>query len=515
MPLIARIRIAVIVSIVFLLAAIAPAADKPKLVLVIMVDQFRYDYLTRFRADYKGGLDQLLSRGAVFTNAFLDHFPTVTAIGHATVLTGATPGISGIVGNDWWDKETGKMVTSVSDESVATLGGAGGRGASPRRLLVSTVGDELKIATAGASRVIGISLKDRGAILPAGHMGDAAFWLDPKTGEFVSSAYYFEALPDWLKEFNAAQPCRKFLGAKWGERTLPTDASKLSGALEASPFGNDLLEELAERTIEAEQLGQRGVTDLFSVSFSSNDYVGHTWGPDSPEAREVSRRTDEVLAKLFAFVDARIGLNNVLVVLGADHGVAPLPELNQSRRMPGGRMPPGIVQRTLETGLAARYGPGNWIVSPQEYSLSLNGELIQNKKLDPVGVYRTAAELALGIPHVWRVYTRDQLLIGQAQPDPVGRRVVDSFHARRGADIYVLLEPYWMFPQHGTTHGTAFTYDAHVPVIFMGPGVRPGLHHQPVRFNDVAPTLSALLEIEPPSGSVGRPLTEIIESQAR
>lgn len=492
-------------------AGAAAAAEKPKLVLLIMVDQFRYDYLTRFRAEYKGGLRQLVSRGAVFTNASLNHFPTVTAIGHSTILTGAIPALSGIVGNEWWDREAGKLTTSVADDATTLLGGSGGKGSSPRRLLVDTVGDEMYIATGGKSRSIGMSIKDRSAILPAGHTANGAFWFDAKTAEFVSSTYYFDALPAWVKEFNAAQPARKFLGAKWLNRVLPNDIAKMSGALEASPFGNDILEELAERAIEAEKLGQRGVTDLLSVSFSSNDYVGHTWGPESPEAHEISLRTDEVIEKLFTYVESRVGMQNVLVVLSADHGVAPLPEVNQARKMPGGRMPPGIIQRTIQSGLAAKYGEGNWILSPQEYSLVLNADLIREKKLDPAEVNRAAAELAMTIPHVFRVYTRDQLALGQVEPDLVGLRVANSFHRTRASDIYVLLEPYWIFPQHGATHGTAFIYDSHVPVIFMGPGIRPGVYRQQVAVNDVAPTISALLDIETPSGSVGRPLIEAIE----
>jgi hypothetical protein len=493
-----------------LLHAAAAAAEKPKLVLVLMVDQFRHDYLTRYRSDYKGGLHQLLTRGGVFTNASLNHFPTITAIGHSTILTGAIPSMSGIVGNDWWDRESGKSVTSVSDDTVELVGGSPGKGASPRRLLVDTVGDELKIATGGASRVIGMSLKDRSAILPGGHMADGAFWYDAKSGHFVSSTYYFEALPAWVKAFNDSQPHRKFLNAKWLSYTLPADLTKLNGAIEASPFGNDILEELAERAVEAEQLGQRGVTDLLAVSFSSNDHVGHTYGPESPESRELSKRTDYVLEKLFSRLDSRVGLTNVLVVLSADHGVAPLPEVNSARKMPGGRLPPGIVQRTVQAGLSEKYGEGDWIVSPSEYSLVLNDRLIREKKLDAGEVNRTAAGLALTIPHVFRTYTRDQLLKGQVEPDLVGRRVANGFHARRGADVYILLEPYWIFNQHGTTHGTAFVYDSHIPLIFMGPGIRPGFYHQPVVANDVAPTLAVLLGIEAPSGSVGRPLLEAL-----
>ena len=510
MSCIKKVRFAVLTGLLVSLQATALAAEKPKLVLVLMVDQFRHDYLTRYRGDYTGGLQKLLTQGGVFTNASLDHFPTITAVGHSTILTGAIPSMSGIIANEWWDRESGKAVTSVSDENVTLLGGSPGQGASPRRLLVDTVGDELKIASKGASRVIGISFKDRSAILPAGHMANGAFWYDDKTGHFVSSTFYFDSLPAWVKAFNDSKPHRKFLGVKWLSHTLPDDLAKMHDAIEASPFGNDILEELAERAIEAEQLGQRGVTDLLAMSFSSNDHVGHTFGPESPESLELSKRTDFVLEKLFSYLDARVGLTNVLVVLSADHGVAPVPEMNSARKMPGGRLPAGIVQRTIQAGLTAKYGEGKWIVSPAEHSVVLNDALIREKKLEPAEVNRTAADLAFTIPHVFRVYTRDQLMKGQVERDLVARRVLNGFHTRRGADVYTLLEPYWMFAQHGTTHGTAFVYDAHIPLIFMGAGIRPGFYHQPVVANDVAPTLAVLLDIEAPSGSVGRPLLEAL-----
>lgn len=498
----------------FLLATVAVAAPvKPKLVLAIAVDQFRYDYLTRFRAEYNAGFDRLLKKGAVFTNARYEQFPTVTAIGHSTMMTGATPSISGIVGNDWYDREAGKNVTSVSDDSVKILGGRGEGGASPHRLLVSTVGDEMKMADQSQSRVIGISLKDRSAILPAGHMADGAYWFDNKTGGFVSSTYYFADLPAWVKDFNAGKPADRYRGAEWFGRKFPAEAGeKLYAAMPASPFGNELIESFAERAIQAAQLGRRNVCDLLAVSFSSNDYVGHELGPDAPEIRDISIRTDRVLGKLFQFVDAQVGMQNVLVVFTADHGVAPLPELNAQRKMPGGRMPAGIVRETVQKALTQKYGEGKWITSPSEHSLYLNRDLIRDKKLDEAEVNRTAAQAALGIPHVFRVYTREQLMNGSALEDQVGRRVMNGFYVRRGADVYIMLEPYWMFAPHGTTHGTTFSYDAHVPVIFMGPGIKAGNFYEAIAVNDIAPTLATILSIEIPSGSVGRVLSEIFTS---
>ncbi len=496
---------------VLAMAAASSGAQTPKLVIAIAVDQFRYDYLLRFRSEYKQGLDRLLTHGAVFTNAYYQHFPTVTAIGHSAFLTGATPAISGIVANDWFDRETGKSVTSVSDDSVKILGGAGEGGASPHRLLVSTVGDELKISDGGRSRVIGISMKDRSAILPSGHMADAAFWFDHRMGIFISSTYYFKGLPDWAKEFNAAHPADHYKGATWLDHHLDESGEKLYNEVYDSPFGNELLEAFAERAVDAEKLGQRGVTDLLTISFSSNDAVGHALGPDSPEVHDISVRTDRTLGKLFQFLDARVGLQNILVVMTADHGVSPVPEVNQARKMPGGRMPPRIVRDTVQAALTKKYGAGDWISSPAEHSLYLNLALIREKKLDRAEVNQTAAEAAMAIPHVGRVYTREQLMKGAVLEDQISRCVMNGFYERRGADVYLLLEPYWMFSAHGTTHGTTYSYDAHVPVIFMGPGIKAGRFDETIAVNDIAPTLATLLSIETPSGSVGRVLTEVLD----
>lgn len=487
-------------------AALAAAATPPKLVLAVVVDQFRYDYLTRFRGEYKAGFKRLLTEGAVFTNAQYQHYPTVTAVGHSTFMSGATPSLSGIVGNEWFERETGKMVSSVSDDTVQLLG-ANGEAASPRRLLVSTVGDELKMARDG-SKVVGISLKDRAAILPSGHMADAAYWFDPRAGSFVSSTYYFAKLPAWVAAYNAGRPADQYRGARWLDHAMPADAS-VYAELERSPFGNDLVESFVERAVQEEKLGQRNVTDLLAVSFSANDYVGHAWGPDSPEVKAVSIQTDRVFGKLFSFLDAALGRGNVLVVFTADHGVSPVPEVNMARKMPGGRMPQGAVRKAVEGALAAKYGEGKWILAGLgESAFYFDQELIRKNKLDARDVERTAADAARGVAHVFRVYTRDMLLNGAVDLE-VGRRVMKGFYPPRGPDLYILLEPYWLYGAKGTTHSTTFSYDAHVPVIFMGPGIKPGRFDQPIAVNDVAPTLATYLDIETPSGSVGRCLSEI------
>ena len=497
----------------------APPQPAPKLVLAITVDQFRYDYLTRFRSEYKGGLHRLLTQGAVMVNANLEHYPTVTAIGHATFLSGATPAVSGIMGNDWYDRTTGKNVTSVSDENVKVLGGTRGP-ASPHRLLVSTIGDEMKMSGRGTPRVIGVSLKDRSAILPVGRRADAAYWYDPSAGSFVTSTYYLSELPAWVKEFNERHLAHKYAGAEWAfddrgnarSVLLSKEAGPgLFAAVYNSPFGNELLEAFAEEVLRTEKLGQRDVTDLLSVSFSSNDAVGHVFGPDAPEVRDMSVRTDQVLGKFFDAVDKLVGLDKVLVIFTADHGLSPLPETLAQTRMPGGRTTNASLFGPMSAALESRFGKGQWLLDTAGTSPYLNQELIREKQLDPSEVERVAARALSSAPHVLRVYTREQLLLGQVPPDRFSQRVVRSFNPQRSGDLEVLLEPYWIRSAKGTTHGTPYSYDAHVPLIFMGPGIKAARYYQETALNDVAPTLASILDVEIPSGSVGKVLHEILQ----
>ncbi len=500
----------------------AAAAPKPKLVLAIVIDQFRYDYLLRFRADYHGGLDRLLSRGAVFADAHYPQAATVTAVGHSTFLTGAPPAMSGIIANSWYDRESAAMVTSVSDPRTTLVGAAGAHpGSSPRRLLVSTVGDELKMSGSD-SRVISVSIKDRSAILPGGHMADGAYWYDEPAHSWVTSTYYRDTLPDWVQRINAAHPASRYAGARW----LPVDGPSAAkpfcsmapesgvrrcGSLEASPFGNEMIEEFAERAIEAENLGRHPGADILTVSFSSNDYVGHAVGPDDPAVRDISIRTDRLIGKLLDQAERRAGAGNVLVVLTGDHGVSPVPEVNQARRMPGGRLNEKEFLAHLNNALSRRFGPGQWLVPGTAPVMPyLNLELVDSHKLDRAEVERVAADAARAEPHIARVYTRAQLLAGEAGPDAIAHAAALSFFGPRYGDLLVLPEPYYLFEATGTSHGTPYDYDNHVPVIFAGPGVKPGTYTERILVNDIAPTLAQILGVEAPAGSIGRVLGEIL-----
>ncbi len=501
------------------------AGPEIRLVLLIVVDQFRYDYLTRFRDHYTDGIKRLVSEGAVFTDANLEHYPTVTAVGHATMLSGATPSVSGIIGNDWFDRASGATVTSVSDPAVTPVGSPTGAAASPHRLLVSTIGDELKIASPHAKgspdapRAFGVSLKDRSAILPPGRSADAAYWWDSKTGRFVTSTYYMASAPEWVQTFNDRKPADTHAGQAWTPLALPAltlrqfpaePGAPLYDAVYGSPFGNDQVLAFSIALLQREQLGRRNATDLLSVSFSSNDSVGHTHGPDSAQVEDISVRTDKAIGRLLSEVDRQVGLSHVLVAFTTDHGVAPVPEMLQERGLPGGRMTTKELFDPLQQALTARFGEGKWLMATAGSSPYFNYELIDSLRLDPAEVRRVAAAAATKIPRVARVYTRDQLLRGEVASDRIGSRVLRGFNAQRSGDLEIILEPYWMRQAQGTTHGTPYSYDAHIPLILMGPRIRAGEYSDHVALNDLAPTLATLLGVEIPSGSAGRVLTEAI-----
>jgi len=494
----------------------------PKLILLLVVDQFRADYLDRFHTEYTGGLKRLLDHSAVFGDAHYEHSPTVTAVGHSITLTGAMPSVSGIVGNEWYDRTAGRQVTSVNDPSTKLLGGEPGKdGSSPHRLLVSTVGDELKMSEKWpASKVVGISVKDRSAIMMSGRRADGAYWWDAATGNFVSSTFYFDQLPQWVADFNKSRAADKFVGQNWGPpgggtpfMMLPsTPGPAYWSGVAGTSFGNDLLVMMAKAAIDGEKLGQRDSADLLAISFSSCDTIGHRKGPHSPEIHDVALSTDKALADLFNHLEKTVGMNNVLVAFTADHGVAPMPEYNQKFRMPGGRAPAKEVRDTVQKALAAKYGQGDWVLGYSGPAPYLNHQLVASKKLTLEDVQDTAAAAARQLPYIARVFTREDLRRGLTHSDLAASRVQNGFFYLRASDLFIVANPYWLFETSGTSHGTPWNYDSHVPLMFMGPQIKPGRYYQRVRVNDLAPTLTAIAGVEIPSGASGRVLHEIIRT---
>ncbi|HKX32873.1 MAG TPA: alkaline phosphatase family protein [Blastocatellia bacterium] len=518
---------------------------RARLVVGIVIDQFRYDYLARFEDLFvEGGFKRLLNRGALFANANYIHTPTYTACGHATFMSGAPPSLSGIVGNDWFDRELGQRVTSVSDRSVKLLGGREGEnGSSPHRLLGTTIGDELKLASIGQAKVISLSLKDRASILPAGKRPNGAYWFDSNTGNLVSSTYYFNALPDWVKHFNREHRPDRFFGKRW-ERLLPEAAYQRSAPddaayekaregnkfpylinggeeapgqrfyyqFEATPFASEYLLDFAKAAIENEHLGEDEVTDLLTISFSSNDLIGHSYGPYSQEVQDVTLRTDRVLADLFDYLDRKIGLDRVLIALTADHGVAPVPE--QVRELGyGGRLEAKSLSEAVETALAQRFEADKWILSQVNGNIYFDESVVERRKAPIEEVERVACQALLKMPGIRECLTRTQLTSGRIPETPIAQSVAKGFYPPRNGNLVIVTQPFYIVSEGlGTTHGTPYRYDTHVPLILAGPRVIHGTYFEAASPADIAPTLAALLKIEAPSNSSGRILGEAIKT---
>lgn len=540
---------------------------RARLVLLIVVDQFRYDYLERFGDLFvENGLKRLLRDGASWIEAHYDHTPTYTAPGHATLMTGAWPAETGIIANEWLDRDAGKKVTSVSDETAILLGGEAGEGAaSPRRLMASTLCDELRLTTQGRSKVIGISVKDRSAILPAGRHASAAYWFSMRSGRMVSSNYYFNQLPAWVLNFNKARPADKYFGARW-ERLLPEpEYSKRAGpdapaweqigdaagetnafphtitggvsapgeafydALAHSPFSNDLLLSFAQQAIINENLGRDEDTDILSLSFSANDHVGHRYGPYSQEVMDISLRTDRQIAALLDFVDKHVGLQNTFVIFTADHGVAPIPAHAAAMNLPGGTIMNSDVLRAIRLAISARYnrqtGPkdstADYILQFKQGDQDVQGFINGNVYFNTVALKRDginneeienlAGEAAMTVPGIRRYFTRTQLQRGAIAPaDPLARRVLHGFYPSRSGDVIVIYDPfkYLVGSWITATHGSPYSYDTHVPLIMMGGGLSAGRYLQAATPADIAPTLAAILGMQSPSNATGRILRE-------
>lgn len=536
------------------------SGPRPRLVLLIVVDQLRQDYLTRFGDLFgEGGFKRLMQEGAVWSNANYDHVPTYTAPGHATLMTGAWPAQTGIIGNEWFDRDAGKMVTSVSDDDSKLLGGKedGETGSSPRRLMATTIGDELRLLSNGRSKVIGISMKDRSAILPVGRHASAAYWFSQEAGNIVSSDYYFNELPAWVQKLNAARPVDKYFGARW-ERLLPeeeytrragadappwekinttSDTNKFPhvvtggasrpgrefyDAFDYSPFSNELLVELAQQAIVNENLGSDADTDVLSVSFSAPDYIGHRFGPYSHEVMDITLRTDRHIAALLGFVNSRIGLQNTTVVLSADHGVAPIPEHATQIGFAGGRVSVENVLTAVRQGINDCYGRrGNSATPRPDYiqtfsngAIYFNAALLKRDQIDRSEIERVAGEAALTVPGITRYYTRTQLLLGIPDAsDVIARRVQHGYYPRRSGDVVLIHEPF-KFLESGfsvATHGSPYSYDTNVPLIIMGQNVNYGTYAEPATPADIATTLAELLRVQSPSNAIGRVLLEALK----
>jgi predicted AlkP superfamily pyrophosphatase or phosphodiesterase len=528
-----------------LLGATPPCqAESPKLVVAILVDQLRYDYLERFKEHFgRGGFRLLMEEGAFLTFAQYNYSPTVTGPGHASFLSGSPPSVHGIIGNDWFDKRTGKNLNCVADSDVEGVGVTGSVGKrSPRNFTGSNLADELRLRY--RSKVVGISLKDRGAILPAGKKPSGAYWFDSRAGNFITSTYYMAELPKWVESFNERKVPASYVGQTWkrllpessyqwadelpGEAAAPGDRSKTfdhtirpSGAesfenIVPTPFGNQLLAEFAEAAIDGEHLGAGPHPDLLTISFSSPDAAGHLFGPYSQEVQDIILRLDQQLASLFAHLDRRVGLANVTIVLTADHGVAPAPEFALAQGLDGKRVDMNTLLGGLFATLEKQFGAGRFFLSPRMHdgALYFDHAALRERGLAAETLATAVRDWALDTGFFQAAFTRTQLLDGRA-PGALGQLVLNGFHPERSGDVVLVQKPFHLpgTAAAGTTHGSPYSYDTHVPVLFFGTGFKPGRYADSFSITDIAATLSAALRLTVPSGNVGAPLTKILSDR--
>ena len=503
----------------------------PKLVIGLMIDQMRWDYLTRYHARYgPGGFRRLMDQGFSCNNTMIDYSPSVTACGHTCVYTGSIPAITGIVGNDWYDRYRHKKVYCTED----TTGGM-----SPDNLLTTTIGDEMNMADNFKSKVVGIALKDRAAILPAGHTAMAAFWFDGKSGSFVTSPYYMQELPAWVKQFNSRPNMEKYYSADWKtlypsgsySRSTPDNEPweiKASGeqapvfphtvkgfygrdnnVIRATPFGNELTLDFARAAVEGYELGLGEATDLLAISLSSPDAVGHEYGPNSVEIEDTYLRLDRQLAGFFTWLDGRFGKGNYLLFLTADHGVASSPGYSLEHRMPGGAFDMNRVLTSIGDSLDRKFQVAGGIESATELQLYLNRDAFVKKGISLATAEDYITSLLQQVPGIARVLSQESLA-DASLPLALKNRLINGYNSRRSGDMIIVPQPGWKTGSlNGADHGLLYPYDTHIPLLFMGWKIRPGRTDRLVNMTDIAPTLAALLQIQAPSGCVGQPIGEI------
>ena len=493
----------------------------PKLVVVIVIDQFRGDYLERYRNQFgEGGFRLLLDHGAYFSDCNYDYANTVTAAGHATLLTGTYTSGHGILANAWWDPQKKRMVTSVEDDSTSLVGLPGtAPGASPHNLRSDTLGDELKLATQGKARVFAISLKDRAAILPGGFAADGAYWIDPQSGAWVTSSYYRSDLPKWVRNFNDSKRTEKYLNRQWKDKDgkvlrsttpepgKPVNFYKLVGS---TPFANEYELEFTRELMTYEKIGSGPATDLLIVSLSANDILGHQTGPDSPEMQAMALALDRQLADFFDYLGHEIGLADTWIVLSADHGVAPVPAVAQKLRIPAQGLNSDRVVEQLNHILAERlaHGRATEFVRDFDYPLVwLNEQAFSAMRFKEESAEQAVGE-ALEQTGMRGYYTRWQLARGEVPNTEMGLRYEHSYSPVGGWYVFAVPAPFTIGSEHGTDHGSPYTYDTHVPLAFYGLPFEPGTYRTPVQPIDMVATLASLLGINAPAQSMGRVLTE-------
>jgi len=516
----------------------------PKLVVVIVIDQFRGDYLERYHDQFgEGGFRLFLDHGANFTDCNYDYANTRTAPGHATLFTGAYSDSHGIVANEWWEPRKKRVVTSVEDDATKLVGASGETdkketdkkeidkkemsgskpGASPHNLLADTLGDELKLATRGQARVFGVSLKDRAAVLPGGFSADGAYWIEPQSGAWVTSTYYRAELPKWAQDFNSGNRTAKYWDRDWknsnGDVLRSTAHRKgkegsdagFYEVVGATPFANEYELEFARELIVNENLGGGQATDLLIVSLSPNDILGHQVGPDSPEMAAMALALDRELADFFGYLGRQIGLANLWIALSADHGVSALPDSAKKLHIPAANLDAHKLESQINSALTAKYSPGH---AATYMKLDYPIAWLEEDAFGAVRVKEHEAEVAVGEAMkqagLRDYFTKSQLAQGEVPATALGWRFLHSYSPEGGWYVMGVPEPYTVGPARGTDHASPYTYDTHVPLAFYGLPFHPGTYRTHAEPVDLAVTLASLLGINAPTHAVGRVLTEAL-----
>lgn len=514
----------------------AAAIERPKLVVGIVVDQMRWDYLYRYQKRYTdGGFKRLLGEGFSCENTMIPYVPSVTAIGHTCIYTGSVPSIHGIAGNNF--VKDGKKVYCTDDDSVKPVGTTSEAALmSPRNLWVSTIGDEMKIASNGRAKVVGVALKDRASILPAGHNPNGAFWFDDQTGCFITSSYYMDRLPKWVEAFNDKRLPEQYLSQKWNtlypkntytesttdeneyengiregvKATLPLNLPELYkkygyGIIRNTPFGNSLTLDMAKAAIDGEQLGADDETDLLTVSCSSTDYIGHQVGTHAIETEDTYLRLDKAIADFLAYLDSKVGKGNYLVFLSADHGAMNNAAFLQDRRIPAGSWDASATAKKLNHVLAKEYPEaGDIVKTVMNYQVFFNRDVIKSKQLDFDNIKQTVVNVLKEDPSVQ--YACDMAKAStESIPEEVKSRIINGYNRERSGDVVIILKPnFYAHGMKGTDHGAWNSYDTHIPLVFMGWGIKHGATTKQTFMTDIAPTIAAMLHVQAPNGCVGK-----------
>jgi len=498
----------------------------PKLLVILIIDQFRGDYLERYHDEFgPSGFRTFTDRGAYFPACYYDYADTRTAPGHATIGTGTYTSGHGIFSNEWWVPASKKVMSSVDDESTKIVGAeVEGIGASPHNLLADTLGDELRLATQGNSRVFGIALKDRAAILPTGFSANGAYWIDKTSGAWVTSTYYVTEAPHWLTAFNSQKHAQRYLNLDWKDAngevlgsTAPHDgpdgkAINYFELVGRTPYANDYQFEFARELIHQEKLGQGTVTDLLVISLSANDLTGHAYGPDSPQMHAMALALDRQIGEFLGFLQQQYG-NRFWIALTADHGVAPTNATSLSLRIPAGV----IANKDLKTELNKRvsamlHKPGEYVRSTSFPIVFLKSDAFEEKVSEAdAEAYVTQAMRDMGFI---TAYTKDQLASGEVAPSPQGRVFANSYSPYGGWWVMGLPPPFTLSAKDVADHGVAYSYDQHVPLAFYGAPFKPGVYRDQVEPIDLAPTLAVLLGINKPTSSTGHVLTQALSSRS-